>query len=179
MKKTTLLLFFAGLSFGLHAQKIFSTTTGQIRFNASSPLEQVIGINNQVDSKMVDKTGQVVFSALIKSFKFDNQLMEDHFNENYLESSKFPKAEFRGFIINIGTVNFAKDGKYPANFSGTLTIHNVSQKVSTAGEITIANGAPSVNGAFKVKLADYGITGSYIGGKIASEAEVTVNCKYQ
>lgn len=179
MKKATLLLFCAGITFSLHAQKMFSTKTGQIRFNASSPLEQVVGVNNQVDSKMIDKTGQVVFSVLIKSFKFDNQLMEDHFNENYLESSKFPKAEFKGFVTNIGTVNFTKDGKYAANFSGTLTMHNVSQKVSATGDVTITNGAPSVNGAFKVKLADYGITGSYIGGKIASEAEVTVNCKYQ
>ncbi|TFF37252.1 YceI family protein [Mucilaginibacter psychrotolerans] len=179
MNKATLVLFLVTFSFSLHAQKLFSTKTGQIRFNASSPLEQIAAINNQVDSKMIDKTGQIVFSVLIKSFKFENQLMEDHFNENYLESSKIPKADFKGFISNIASVNFAKDGKYPAVFIGTLTIHGVQQKVSTTGDVIIADGTPSISGVFKIKLADYGIVGSYIGGKIANEAEVTVNCKYQ
>jgi hypothetical protein len=130
MKKAILsLMLLSGMCFQLHAQKIYSTKTGQIKFNASSPLEKVAAVNDQVDSKMVDKTGQIVFSALIKSFRFENQLMEDHFNENYMESSKYPKAEFRGYITNASTVNFAKDGKYPVNFDGTLTIHGVQQKV--------------------------------------------------
>lgn len=179
MKRSVIVLFIMGCSLGLHAQKIYSTQTGQIKFNASTPLETVVAINNQVDSKMLDKNGQIVFSVLIKSFRFENQLMEDHFNENYMESSKIPKADFKGFITNIADINFAKDGKYTANLSGTLTIHGVSQKVTASGSLQITKGMPEISGDFKVKLADYGITGSYIGGKIASEAEVTVDCKYQ
>ncbi|MBS1521043.1 MAG: YceI family protein [Bacteroidetes bacterium] len=180
MKKVILsLIVLSGICFQLHAQKIYSTKTGQIKFNASSPLEKVAAVNDQVDSKMVDKTGQIVFSVLIKSFKFENQLMEDHFNENYMESSKFPKAEFRGYITNVTTVNFAKDGKYPVSFDGTLNIHGVQQKVTTTGVIAIEGGKPSISGSFKVKVKDYGITGSYIGSKIADEAEISVNCKYE
>ncbi|MGZ3750102.1 MAG: YceI family protein [Mucilaginibacter sp.] len=179
MKKTTLLLILVISSFASQAQKLFSTKTGQIKFNASSPLEKIEAVNNQVDSKMIDKTGQIVFSVLIKSFKFENQLMEDHFNENYMESSKIPKADFKGYVTNVSSVNFAKDGKYPVTVEGTLTIHDVSQKVSTTGFIEIVSGKPVINGTFKVKIKDYGITGSYIGGKIANEAELTINCKYE
>ena len=179
MKRSLVILLLMCCSLGLRAQKIYSTQTGQIKFNASTPLETVVAINNQVDSKMLDKTGQIVFSVLIKSFRFENQLMEDHFNENYMESSKIPKADFKGFITNIAGINFTKDGKYTANLAGTLTIHGVSQKVTASGSLQIAKGVPEISGDFKVKLADYGVTGSYIGGKIANEAEVTVDCKYQ
>ncbi len=179
MKKVTILLVLLFTCFALQAQKIFATKTGQIKFNASSPLEKIEAVNNQVDSKMVDKTGQIVFSVLIKSFRFENQLMEDHFNENYLESSKIPKADFKGFISNITTVDFSKEGRYQIELNGTLTIHGVSQKVSTTGTLTIVGSKPTITGIFKIKIKDYGITGLYIGDKIASEAEINVKCEYQ
>jgi polyisoprenoid-binding protein YceI len=168
------------MSFTLQAQKLYSTKTGQIKFNASTPLEEhILAVNNQVDSKMIDKTGQVVFSVLIKSFRFENQLMEDHFNENYMESSKIPKAEFRGYITNLSSVDFSRDGRYPIKVDGTLNIHGVPQKVSTTGILEITGGKPSISGVFKIRIKDYGITGSYIGGKIAEEAEIALNCKYE
>ena len=161
-----------------NAQKMYSTKTGQVRFNASSPVEKIAAVNNQTDSKMVDKSGQIVFSILVKSFKFENQLMEDHFNENYLESTKFPKAEFKGFITNVSSVDFSKDGKYNITLDGSLTIHGISQKMSSAGILVIASGKPAISGLFKIKIKDYGIKGLYIGDKIASEAEISVNCQY-
>jgi polyisoprenoid-binding protein YceI len=105
--------------------------------------------------------------------------MEDHFNENYLESSKYPKAEFKGYITNITTVDFSKNGKYPVTVEGNLTIHGVTQKINGSGFITIYSGKPSINGTFKIKIKEYGISGLYIGDKIANEAEITVNCKYE
>jgi hypothetical protein len=179
MNRIIIFLILVCASFTLRAQKLYSTQTGQIKFNASSPLETVAAVNNQVDSKMIDKTGQIVFSVLIKSFKFENQLMEDHFNENYLESSKIPKADFKGFITNVSSINFSKDGKYPINIDGTLTLHGVSQKVSANGSMIIAGTKPAINGVIKIKIKDYGITGLYIGDKISNEAEITVNCKYE
>ncbi|ASU36751.1 YceI family protein [Mucilaginibacter xinganensis] len=179
MKITFIFLLLACASPALHAQKIYATQTGQIKFNASTPLETIAAVNNQVDSKMVDKTGQIVFSVLIKSFRFENQLMEDHFNENYLESSKIPKAEFKGFITNITSVNFLKDGKYPINLNGTLTIHGVPQKIAPGGFLVITKGKPAITGTFNIHIKDYGITGSYIGGKIANDAIITINCNYE
>jgi polyisoprenoid-binding protein YceI len=117
--------------------------------------------------------------VLIKGFKFENQLMEDHFNENYMESTQFPKADFKGYIKNIKDVDLSKDGKYPISIEGTLTIHGVAQKVSTAGTLEVGQGKPTIIGEFSIKIKDYGIKGLYIGDKIANEAKIKVNCKYQ
>jgi polyisoprenoid-binding protein YceI len=178
--KSTLALVACAFSLFANAQgqKVFATKTGQITFNATGGLEKIAAINNQTDSKFEDQKGQLVFAVLIKGFKFENQLMEDHFNENYMESTKFPKADFKGFITNIKEVNFGKDGSYPVQVDGTLTIHGVSQKVATTGTMKIAGGVPELEGSFKVKLKDYAVSGKYIGDKIAPEATITVKCKY-
>jgi hypothetical protein len=163
----------------LQAQKVFATKNGQIVFNASGGIEKIAAVNNQVDSKFVDATGQIIFGVLVKGFKFENQLMEDHFNENYMESTKFPKADFKGYIKNIKEVDFTKDGNYPITIEGALTIHGTTQKVSTTGIAQIQQGKPTITGDFSIKIADYGVKGLYIGEKIANEAKIKVNCKYQ
>lgn len=163
----------------VNAQKVFATKTGQLFFNATGGIEKIAGVNNQVDSKFGEATGQIIFGVLIKGFKFENQLMEDHFNENYMESTQFPKADFKGYIKNIKEIDFSKDGKYPANFEGTLTIHGVPQKVTTIGQVEVVQGKPTITGEFSVKIKDFGIKGLYIGEKIANEAKIKVNCKYQ
>lgn len=162
-----------------NAQKVYATKTGQIFFNATGGAVPIAAVNNQVDSKFVDATGQIIFGVLVKGFKFENQLMEDHFNENYMESTQFPKADFKGYIKNTKEINFEKDGTYPVTIEGNLTIHGTSQKVSTNGTLQIAAGKPSITGEFSVKIKDYGIKGLYIGEKIANEAKIKVNCKYQ
>ena len=161
-----------------NAQKVFATKSGQIYFNATGALVKIAAVNNQVDSKFVDATGQIIFGVLIKGFKFENQLMEDHFNENYMESTQFPKADFKGYITNIKEINFSKDGAYPIQVEGVLTIHGVSQKINTKGTLTLAQGKATIEGEFSVKVKDYGITGLYIGEKIANEAIIKLNCKY-
>lgn len=172
------IIFLSGFS-QLNAQKIFATKSGQILFNATGGIEKIAAVNNQVDSKFGEGTGQIIFAVLIKGFKFENQLMEDHFNENYMESSKYPKAEFKGYIKNIKEINFSKDGKYSANIEGDLLIHGVSNKVIAKGQVEVIQGKPIIIGEFNIKLSDYGIKGSYIGDKIAKEVKIKVNCKYQ
>lgn len=162
----------------LQAQKIFATKSAQVKFDAAGGLEAIAAVNNQVNSKMVDKTGQVVFSMLVKGFKFANQLMEDHFNENYLESTKFPKADFKGFVKEAATINFTKDGKHNVTAEGELTIHGVTKKVAIPGTLTVAAEKVTLNANFKVKLKEYGVTGLYIGEKIAADAAIIINCKY-
>jgi len=184
IKTTTLaLLLIVGIQFSsvqnVYAQKVYATKTGQLFFNATGGLEKIAAINNQVDTKFVETTGQIIFGVLIKGFKFENQLMEDHFNENYMESTQFPKADFKGYIKNIKEVDFTKDATYPIQIEGTLTIHGIPQKVSTNGTLQINEGKPAIVGEFSVKIKDYGIKGLYIGEKIANEAKIKVNCKYQ
>ena len=173
-----ILILLIGMTQTVNAQKVFATKSGQIYFNATGALVKIAAVNNQVDSKFVDATGQIIFGVLIKGFKFENQLMEDHFNENYMESTQFPKADFKGYIINIKEINFSKDGAYPIQVEGVLTIHGVSQKTNTKGTLTLAQGKATIEGDFSVKVKDYGITGLYIGEKIANEATIKLNCKY-
>ena len=160
------------------AQKVFATKSGQIYFNATGALVKIAAVNNQVDSKFVDATGQIIFGVLVKGFKFENQLMEDHFNENYMESTQFPKADFKGYITNIKEINFSKDGAYPIQVEGTLTIHGIAQKTTTKGKLTLSQGKPTLEGEFNIKIKDYGISGMYIGDKIANVAVIKLNCKY-
>lgn len=178
MKKIFLSLLAVAALFIAQAQpKTYSTKSGVIKFFSNSPLEKIEGVNSQTICKLNSADGQIVFLMLIKGFKFDNSLLEDHFNENYMESTKFPKADFKGSIAEIGKVNFAKDGVYNVTVSGDLTIHGVTKKVSENGTITVKGGKVQLNSVFKVKIKDYNIKGEYIGDKIANEVEVTVNCK--
>lgn len=177
MKKSILSFCFL-LSVYLVNAQLFATKTGQIFFNATGGDVKIAAVNNQVDSKFISTTGQIIFGVLIKGFKFENQLMEDHFNENYMESTQYPKADFKGYMTNVKEVNFAKDGDYPVKVEGNLTIHGVTNKVSTVGLIQIKGGKPTMIGSFKIAIKQYGIKGSYIGDKIASEAIIKLNCKY-
>jgi hypothetical protein len=172
------IILFNGMLQTASAQKVFATKSGQIYFNATGALVKIAAVNNQVDSKFVDATGQIIFGVLVKGFKFENQLMEDHFNENYMESTQFPKADFKGYITNIKEINFAKDGTYPIQVEGVLTIHGVAQKTTTKGTLTLAQGRASIEGDFSVKVKEYGIKGLYLGDKIANEAIIKLNCKY-
>lgn len=177
MKK--ILLSIAFLSYTCYGNaQLFSTKTGQIFFNATGGDVKIAAVNNQTDSKFVGTTGQIVFGVLIKGFKFENQLMEDHFNENYMESTQFPKAEFKGYITNIKDVNFAKDGDYPIMVEGNITLHGTTNNVSKEGVMQINGGKPNITGTFKIPIKQYGIKGSYIGDKIALEATIKLNCKY-
>ena len=178
MKKFAVALVSLMVVFTGFSQKVFSTKSAAINFSASGGMEEIEAVNNEVDCKLASNTGQMVFTLLIKGFRFENQLMENHFNEDYMESTKYPKAGFKGFITNIATVNFAKDGTYKADVDGTLNIHGTNQKIKTTGIITVAAGKITMKSNFKIKLKDYKISGSYIGDKIAAEASITVNCKF-
>ena len=155
------------------AQK-FMTRTGKITFFSGTSVENIEAINNDVASVIDGKSGDVMFQVPIKSFHFEKQLMQEHFNENYMESDKFPKAEFRGKIDNAAALT--KDGTYNVKASGKLTMHGVTRDVTTNGTVTVKGGVVTVNSKFKVKPADYGIKiPSVVASKIAEQIEVTVN----
>ncbi|MBY0481029.1 MAG: YceI family protein [Chitinophagaceae bacterium] len=162
----------------LSAQPVFSTKTARVRFFSSTPAEDIEAVNTQALSKFDSKSGQVNFMLLIKGFVFENELMQKHFNEEYLESAKFPKSEFKGQILNIASINLLKNGSYPTTAEGTITIHGVSQKIKATGTITVANGKLSLKSVFKLKIKDFNIAGSDIGKSIASELEITVDSRY-
>lgn len=143
----------------IYAQK-YMTRTGKISFNASAPgsPEKVEAVNNEVASVMDIKSGEIVFQALIKSFKFERELMQEHFNENYMESDKYPKADFKGNITNLSEINFGKSGNYNAKVTGKLTIHGVTNDVTVTGTISVKGNTVNITAKFSVPLKDYRIS---------------------
>lgn len=178
MKKSILFIFGIFLFNSLFSQRYY-TKTGNITFDASSSVVEVIGINKGVISIFDVTTGQFEFSSNIKEYHFKQSLMEDHFNENYMDSEKYPKSTFKGFITNISSVNFSKDGVYPVTVKGILDIHNVKKNIETSGTFTINGGVVTTNSEFKVSLKDYNIeVPGVVVDAISDIANIKVNCTY-
>lgn len=164
----------------LQAQDIYMTRKGQISFFSKTPLENIDAVNNEVSSAVNLQSGELGFAVLIKSFHFERALMEEHFNENYMESDNIPKAGFKGRINNISVVSVAKDGSYPVTADGDLTIHGVTKKVSIPGTLTVKGGQVALQAKFKVTPKDYNIKiPSLVADKIADAMNVSVDCKYE
>ncbi len=178
MKKTIVLMVVILAATHSFAQK-FYTKNGLISFYSKSSMEDITADNNEVLSVINTTTGDLQFSVLNTGFHFKKALMEEHFNENYMESDKYPKAIFKGKITNLSAVNFAKDGSYTVTVTGPLTMHGVTNTVTADGTVTIKNGSISATSKFKIKLADYEISiPSVVKNNIAEIVDVTVSCNY-
>lgn len=180
MKKSLKILVIAVIaitaSFTVQAQK-YMTKNGNIKFYSETPIETIEATNNQVNAALDSQTGDLVFKVLIKSFQFEKALMQEHFNENYMESDKFPNSTFVGKVTNLSAIDFSKEGTYEATIEGDLTIHGVTKKISEKGTFTVKAG-DKIHGIskFNVKPADYSIKipGAVVKN-IAETIEVTVD----
>lgn len=160
MKKLSLIIVITSTVFSAlnsHAQKLFSTKTGHVWFFSSTPIENIEAHNKQTTAIINTEKGEIAFAILIKSFEFEKALMQEHFNENYMESDKYPKSTFKGVITNLKDIHFEKDGKYDAIVEGDLTIHNVTKKITVKGTINKKDGAIELNALFQVAPKDYAI----------------------
>lgn len=178
MKRLIVLSFLLTLVLALNAQK-YMTKNGFIGFYSHTTMEDIKAENNQVVGALDITTGEMVFQALIKSFHFDRALMEEHFNENYMESDKIPKSVFKGKITNLTAVDFTKNGKYEVTVEGDLTIHDVTNKISTKGTIEVVTGGINANSKFNIVPEDYKIAiPGVVREKINKNLEVTIAMKY-
>ena len=178
MKRLTLLSILLVVVTAANAQK-YMTKNGFIGFFSHTPMEDIKGDNNQVAAVLDITSGEMVFQALIKSFHFDQALMEEHFNENYMESDKFPKSSFKGKITNLSTVNFSKNGIYDVTIDGDLTIRDATNKIITKGKIEVQNGELIATSKFNISPEDYKINiPGLVREKINKNMEVTVSMKY-
>ena len=157
MKRIIIISFLAMVMLAGYGQT-YVTKSGFIRFYSDSPLEKIEAINRTVNAALDASTGDFVFRLLMKSFVFEKALMQEHFNENYVESDKFPNATFLGKVTNIKEVNFAKDGAYPVTVNGKLTIHGVTKEINEQGTLEVKNGMVSGKAKFNIALADYKIS---------------------
>jgi len=153
--KNILIILFALLSFS-YGKERYITREGVISFFSSTPLEDIKAINKQVSCVLDKSTGEFAFQLPIKGFIFKNALMQEHFNESYLESDIYPKSLFKGKILDWNAIQLSEN---PAEvfIEGDLTIHGVKQKITQSGKIW--RSSKSINGEsnFNIALVDYNI----------------------
>ncbi|MDP4263046.1 MAG: YceI family protein [Bacteroidota bacterium] len=178
MKKTGIVTALAFLlSLSVNAQGKFYTKTGKVSFYSKTPVENIEAVNKSAVAVLDTKTGDLQFATLIKGFEFKKALMQEDFNRDYVESDKFPRAEFKGQITNNSEINYTTDGSYTAKVKGKLTIHGVTNDVELTGTITVKNGKIEAKSVFNVQYADYKITIRQLyKDNISSTIRVTVDC---
>ncbi len=175
MKKIILFVFILLTVNTSFAQRYLSKT-GSVSFYSDAPLEKIEAQNHQVNCALDTKSGFFVVKILMRSFIFEKALMQEHFNEDYVESDKFPNAFFKGKIINLKDIDFSKPGIYPAVIEGQMTIHGVTQNVKAKGTFTISKKGILAQAKFPLKIKNYGISiPDVVAGKIAENMEITTD----
>ena len=167
------------LSLHVHAQQYF-TRNGRISFFSKATIENIKADNNQVISVINAKTGEVRFSVLNNAFHFPKAKMEDHFNEDYMESSKYPKSTFKGNITDLSKISFDKEGTYTAQVTGDLSMHGITKKVTAPVSFTIKDGKLTASSVFPITLSDYNINiPDVVRDNISNHIEITATCNYE
>lgn len=179
MKRLELLVtlaIIAVVSIPAFAQK-YTAEKAFISFYSDAPLEDITADNTRVTTIFNAATGDIAFSVPMKEFKFAKSLMQEHFNEKYVESEKFPKATFQGKIIDFKT---GTPGVQQVRAQGKLTIHGVTRDIDVPGTIETDGKKLLMKSKFKVKVADYDIEiPTIVFNNIAEEVEVTVDFTYK
>lgn len=178
MKKVLILLVICLVGVSARAQGLLICKNATVSFYSSTVLEDIEAKSNTGTSAINVKTGEMLFKVSNTSFRFQKKLMQEHFNENYMESEKFPFSEFKGKIT--GAYDVTKNGTYKVIVSGNLTIHGVSKPYSGPAELTVSDGGISAKAAFKVKIADHEIKiPSLVFKNIAEFVEVNIQAFYK
>jgi polyisoprenoid-binding protein YceI len=172
MKKSIITLVFA-LSGMISYGQLYLTRSGFIGFYSKTSVEDIKAENNQVYAVVDIGAKNLAFTTLVKGFIFPKELMQEHFNENYMESDKYPKASFSGTFT--GDIDLKKDGVYPVMVKGRLSLHNATQDVAIPATLEVKAGRILGQSQFNIKPEDYHIDiPSLVRDKIAKELTVSV-----
>lgn len=161
-------------------KQLWFTKTAKITFFSTTPVEDIKAINKAVIFVFDQDAGDISAKVTIKSFMFKKKLMQEHFNENYMESDKFPYASYKGKILDIKKIDFTKDSTHRVKTKGKLTIHGVTKEVTASGTLKVVGNQATIKTNFDVLLKDYGIKKpSVVALKIADKINVTIEstCK--
>lgn len=145
----------------------------QVNFLSETPIENIDAFNSQVSSLFDSSTGEIVFQVPIKGFHFEKALMEEHFNENYMESEEFPNATLQGVVVDWESFSESESGD--VSVSGELTIHGVTVSRTFEGNIRIEDGNYVIQSEFEVKTEDHQIDiPNLVRSQIAESIHVSV-----
>lgn len=173
--KLSLVLTFALFSVtSIFAQDKYVTDIAEVSFFSSTPVEDIKAQNSDLKGVIDEATGEFSFRIPIKSFVFPKALMQEHFNENYMESEKYPNASFKGTIE--GDYNLKEDGIYALNAVGDFEIHGVTKNMTIPATIVVENGFPSIQCKFQIALVDHKIkVPKIVFYNIAEKIDVSVD----
>ncbi len=156
MKKHFLFIFCLCPFFVCHAQRIYTCKQGEISFFSEAPLENIEAHSKNINSFLNIATKEIAFVIPIRGFKFAKALMQEHFNEKYMESDKYPNVTYQG-IVN-GETDLTGNGTYPVTSKGKFKIHGVEKDITQTGTITVKNNEINISCNFTVAIKDYNIT---------------------
>jgi hypothetical protein len=137
----------------LSAQPVYTLSEGVISFFSESPLEDISAENKSIRSILNTSSHEIAFIVPVRQFHFKKALMEEHFNEKYLESDVYPMATFKGTLSGMNDIT--RDTVWPATASGTLRIHGIDRPVTCTGTVEMKKGTITVRSTFRVALEDY------------------------
>ncbi|TVQ12747.1 MAG: YceI family protein [Bacteroidetes bacterium] len=160
--------------------QVYITRNGTIRFFSETPLENIEATNRQVFSALNKQTGEFAFRVVMRSFSFEKALMQQHFNDNFVESDRYPNATFEGKVKDIEDMDFSETGDYKVVVEGELTIKDVTRTISEQGTLKVEGDRIIARSVFIIRPEDYNVSipGRY-ARNIARDIEVTVELELQ
>ncbi len=159
---------------------LWFTRTGHIYFISHTDIIDIDANHYQTGSFLNIRSGEIAFTILMKSFQFSLPLAEEHFNENYVESEKFPKATFKGKILNFDTSKLLPDIDYKVVVQGDLTIHGVTSAVREEGILRRSGNEIRAVSKFTIQLDTYNIkVPNIVEDRVAKEIPIDINLKYE
>ena len=174
---SVMILSLTGLVIG---QGKYLTNEGNIVFYSHTAIEDITAVNREVASVIDSKNGDVAVIVQMTAFEFEKELMQVHFNENYVESEKFPKAIFRGSILNNQDVDYSAFGVYVVQVQGELTIHGVTNLVSAEGTVEVIEEGIIARTKFMLNPEDYGIKiPGVVRKNIAEKMEIRIDLNHK
>jgi len=160
------------------AQDKYTLQKTEIVFESKTPVETIRAVNNNVQGIVVTSKNKFLVRVPIQAFSFKRRLQQTHFNENYMESDKFPNATYRGVLE--GNYDLKKDGEYKVTTKGDLTIHGVKKARTVPATITVKGGVATLKTNFLVKPKEHGIKiPKIVTKKIADEINVNIKAELQ
>ena len=160
------------------AQSVLLATGGKVSFFSETPMENIDATSQSATSVITTSTNSIQFTIPVRTFKFKKALMEEHFNEKYVESEKFPKSTFKGKINE--NINWSRDTVATITATGVMDLHGVNKMITETGKLTIKNGVVTVDFTFMVALKDYNIeVPKLVTQSIAENIRITGTFQYK
>jgi polyisoprenoid-binding protein YceI len=179
MKKILLLSMLTVAVAGQAFAQKYVSRNANVSFFSKTPMENIEAHNRQGTTVIDFEKNEMVFTVLMKSFEFDKALMQEHFNEKYVESAKYPKGTFKGKFTPKGNINLSADGTHPVTVEGTMEIKGKTNPVKAEGIFIIKDGKLRGTSEFFIVLADYDIKiPGAVKDNIAEKVHVTVEADY-